>query len=188
MEHAPFWAQQSRGLVVGLLRDTGPPTAIRVDVGMPPLTEPMSEARLALRARHVAIWEGRGSATTGPDELWRVVHLEWLTAHEDVRRYVTEPWPGGPRCRFCRIVEPGSSYELNPIGRLGHMVHEACARPWLSWLEIAARYASVKEAREADEAAGRKARESPPPMPKFELESAGPFRAVGAREGRSEQR
>lgn len=189
LEHAPlgdkpFWARQPPGLIVGLLRDTGPPQARRVDIGLPPLKEPISEARKALKRREIEVWEGRGTAISAPDEHWRVVDLNWLTAHEDIRRWVTGAL-AGPRCRLCAIIEPEPS-ELERVGPMSAPVHAVCAQQWLTWLQIAALHKSDEEARAADEAAGRKRREFRPNVSPFVPES--PWRVGGDREGRRDQR
>lgn len=173
VDHAPshdklWWHGQPAGLVVGILR-----------------TEP--DVIQTLKKRGVLLWEGAPDALNAGDELWRLVHIDWLVAHQDVFEFVIDSTPMGRRCRFCLITEPPHSRELQPLQlerRHGVTVvngvvslvpgavhtHEPCRMPWLRWLELASRYGSEEQAGAADAAADRKPRKKRDPRPQVKLE------------------
>jgi hypothetical protein len=91
-----WWHQRPAGLVAGVLR-----------------TEP--EVTKALVRRGVLVWEGAATVLRGGDELWRLVYIDWLTAHQDIFKFVLDSTPMGRRCRFCLIQEPPDSEELVPL-------------------------------------------------------------------------
>jgi hypothetical protein len=163
-----WWYQQPAGLVVGVLRNE------------PAVTQ-------ALKQRGVLIWEGAANVLSAGDELWRLVHVDHLTAHQDIFKFVLDSTPMGRRCRFCLIQEPPNSQELKPltlerqhgvtvvngiVSLTPGMVHthEACRMPWLRWLELASRHGSEEQAKAADAAAKRKPREQSVAIPQIKLE------------------
>lgn len=166
-EDQAFWDREPAGLIAGLLRED-------------------REVGRQLEARGVLVWEGHGTATRAGDELWRLVNTQWLEAHEEIRAFVTDLWPGGQRCRFCGAEEPlehelqrvdletraGVAYINGKAAVSGASVstHQACRPLWLKWLEIASSYSSQEAAAEADAAAGRSARAKVPTLPAIELE------------------
>lgn len=158
-EHRPFWLNQNAERVFGLVS--------HVIAG-------------ALEAEGVLAWR------TNPDDgHLRIVHTEWLTAHADIFQHVFGDWPGGHRCRFCRMAEIPTSNQLQAVEpeqcksavlengvpllpRGAVLTHEKCRPHWLRWLELARRYRTLQEAQEADKAAGRESR-APAPMAEPEL-------------------
>jgi hypothetical protein len=163
-----WWHQQPPGLVAGVLR-----------------TEP--DVTEALKRRGVLVWEGAATVLRGGDELWRLVYIDWLTAHQDIFKFVLDSTPMGRRCRFCLIQEPPDSEELVPLtlerqhgvtyvngvvslapGRVH--THAQCRMRWLRWLELASRYESMEQAQAADAAADRKPREKKVAIPQVKLE------------------
>lgn len=163
-----WWHGQPAGLVVGILR-----------------TEP--DVIKALKQRGVLIWEGAPDALNAGDEIWRLVYVDCLTAHQDIFKFVLDSTPMGRRCRFCLITEPPDSRELQPLQlerRHGVTVvngvvslvpgavhtHERCRGPWLRWLELASRYESAEQAVAADAAANREPRKQKVAIPQVKLE------------------
>jgi hypothetical protein len=163
-----WWHQQPSGLVAGVLR-----------------TEPA--VTKALKQRGVLIWEGAATVLRGGDELWRLVYVDWLTAHQDIFKFVIDTTPMGRRCRFCLTVEPPDSEELVPLTlERQHGVtvvngvvsltpgwvhtHERCRDHWLRWLGIASRLGSEEAAQAADAAENRKPREQKVSIPQIKLE------------------
>jgi hypothetical protein len=163
-----WWHQQPAGLVVGILRNEPDVTA-------------------ALKQRGVLIWEGAADVLNASDELWRLVHVDWLTAHQDIYAFVIDSTPMGRKCRFCQIQEPPESRELQPLtlerqngativnGVVSIMpgavlTHEPCRRHWLRWLEIASSHGSEEQAKAADIEANRKPRERKAAVPPIELD------------------
>jgi len=185
VDHAPpahkaWWHARPAGLVAGILR-----------------TEPAVIE--ALRRRGVLVWEGAATALAAGDELWRLVHVEHLTAHQDIFRFVVDSTPMGRRCRFCLITEPPDSQELKPLTlERQHGVtvvngvvalvpgavqtHAQCRGPWLRWLELASRYQSEEQAQAADAAAGREPRKQKVAIPQVKLEQPILARARGGTE------
>jgi hypothetical protein len=173
VDHAPshdklWWHGQPAGLVLGILRN-----------------EPDVVKRLAERG--VLVWEGAANALNAGDELWRLVHVDYLTAHQDIFKFVLDSTPMGRRCRFCLILEPPDSRELKPLTlERQHGVtvvngvvslvpgavhtHEQCREPWLRWLELASHYESVEQAEAADAAADRKPRKKKVLVPQVKLD------------------
>jgi hypothetical protein len=98
--HAPardlaFWAAQYPGRVVGLLSESQRlrgHTNSAQDSKLPQL-------RRLIEDQGVAFWD------EDLDQQWRLVDTRWLTAHADIRRWVTDPFPGGRHCRFCGMLE-----------------------------------------------------------------------------------
>jgi hypothetical protein len=154
------WAHsQLPGLVVGMLR-----------------TEPDIAKTLARRG--VRIWEGKSELLIPSDELWRLVHLDRLTAHGDIRRWVTERRLGRC-CQCCGITENPQANELQLFeltrrhgvaminGAVaiaaagGVLLHDECRSQWIRWVELASKYSTQAEAEAADAAAGRKPRGTP---------------------------
>jgi hypothetical protein len=178
--HKQWWYERPAGLVVGILR-----------------TEP--DVIQTLKKGGVLLWEGTRTSSSEilpPDDMWRLVNVNWLTAHEDIFQFVIDSTPMGRRCRFCLITEPSDSGELKPVElerRHGRTVvngvvslvpgamhtHDACRRFWLDWLELASRYQSREKAQEADAAAGRKPREGKVTIPRIDLEQ--PLSGTGDR-------
>ena len=147
--HMAFWLEQSVGAAVGLLR-----------------YEP--QVRKLIEAQAVLFWDM-------DDDEWRVINTRWLEAHADIRRWVTEPWAGGRRCRFCGCIENPHVNSLlsvdierrNGVQMAGDTVvlqvggavtHDPCRKHWIAWCAIAAKYSSQAQAEEADKAAGRVSR------------------------------
>lgn len=155
--HAPardlaFWVKQFAGRVQGLLRE-------------------VAELRKLIEAEGVLFWEYPGD----PDHEWRIVDTRWFTAHADIRRWVTKPWPGGRTCRFCgcqeservnalELVDVERRNGLQMIGDTvvlqvgGALTHDPCRKYWINWCSIAAKYSSHAQAQAADKAAGRVSR------------------------------
>jgi hypothetical protein len=150
-----FWHAALAGRAVGLLRDYPD------DVVKP------------IERQGVLVWR------RWEDEGIRVVDTLWLTSHADIRRWITDPWPGGRRCRFCAMEESDrinallpAEYARRPSGvamvgdtvvlAAGGVTHPECAPFWLKWLEIAGSYASQEEAEAADTAAERAPRRTFP--------------------------
>jgi hypothetical protein len=163
-----WWHQQPAGLVVGILRNE------------PAVTK-------ALMKRGVLIWEGAPNALNAGDDLWRLVYVDWLTAHQDIFKFVLDSTPMGRRCRFCLMQEPPASQELQPLmlerqhgvtvvnGVVSLMpgavlTHELCREHWVRWLEIASRHGSEEAAQAADAAAKRKPRAQKVAIPQIKLE------------------
>jgi hypothetical protein len=163
-----WWHSQPAGLVVGILR-----------------TE--RDVTKALRQRGVLVWEGAPDALNAGDELWRLVYVDWLTAHQDIYRFVLDSTPMGRRCRFCLITEPPNSRELhamqlerrhgvNVVNGVTALVpgavhtHTLCREPWLRWLDLASRCGSEEQAQAADAAAGREPRKQKVAIPQVKLE------------------
>jgi hypothetical protein len=153
--HAPardlaFWVKQYPGRVVGLLRN-------------------VPEIRKLVEPYAVLFWE------MWEDEQWRIVDSHWLESHADIRRWVTDPWPGGRYCRFCACqenphvnallsVEVERRNGLQMIGDTvvlqvgGALTHDPCRPFWIQWCAIAAKYPTQEAAEEADKIAGRESR------------------------------
>jgi len=169
--HKPWWHERPARLIAGILR-----------------TE--RDVTQTLKQRGVLSWEGTRTSSSEvlpPDDMWRLVHVDWLTAHEDIYQFVIDSTPMGRRCRFCLITEPPDSAELKPVelerrhGRtfvngieslipgMAH-THDVCRRFWLQWLELASKYQSREEVRDADAAAGRKPRARKVLVPQVELD------------------
>jgi hypothetical protein len=131
-----------------------------------------------LKTRGILTWFNE------PDQRHRVVDVNWLTSHADIRDHVVGGVIKGKRCSFCRIhetpnyagfiaVDPTDRQALavsNDVVqlRLGVVyVHTQCLVYWHRWVGIAARYATQEAAEEADRLEGREPRVLPEP-PSFE--------------------
>jgi hypothetical protein len=118
------------------------------------------------------------------DQRHRIVDTNWLTAHADIRAFVTSDALRGKRCRFCRISETPSYAGLisvdpekrNPLVSVNDVVqvqkgtvntHQECLPYWNKWVAIASQYATPQAAEEADQAAGRAPR-AMPAVPAYE--------------------
>lgn len=131
----------------------------------------LPELRKMIEKEGVIFWR----EDADPAEEQRLVDTRWLDAHADIRRWVTDPWAGGRRCRFCGLIE---NYRVNallsvdPERRNGMqmigdtvvlqvgsaLTHHRCRDRWVEWTAIAARYGTQEGAQAADKAAGRKSR------------------------------
>jgi hypothetical protein len=161
----PFWVNQRAPAAAGLLRFEGWEKTVENGV------RKVSELRQLIEQRSVIFWD------EWQDEQWRIVDTRWLEAHEDIYSWLTDPWGGGRRCRFCAMVENpmvdalrqielerrndgatrlGDGTVVLPLGRA--LTHERCRPHFLDWLAIAAKYSSTLEAAAADKAAGRVSR------------------------------
>lgn len=131
----------------------------------------LPELRKMIETEGVIFWR----EDADPAEEQRLVDTRWLDAHADIRRWVTDPWPGGRRCRFCGLIENhrvNALLSVNPERRNGMqmigdtvvlqvgsaLTHDRCRDRWVEWTAIAARYATQEAAQAGDKAAGRKSR------------------------------
>jgi hypothetical protein len=134
-------------------------------------TKPMLEL---LASRGILTWFG------WQDRRHRVIDVNWLTAHADIRAFVAGEMQRGKRCRFCRMIEtpafngfvavlPRERNALVPTAAVVVLqtdavhVHAECGPYWRQWVQIAESYASQDAAEEADRVAGRVPRSAPEP-------------------------
>ena len=147
-----FWEAESDGQPIGFIRSS-------------------QSFRDGLKARGVLVW------IRDLDMLTRLVNVNWLASHQEIYQYVTSEGEAGSRCRFCRIVEPPDSVDLvrvRPESNDGIRTHKQCADYWLAWEAIAARYANLNEAIDADEVKGRAPGEKLPMPESLPVQSAEP--------------
>lgn len=152
-----YWAGDRQGEIYGMIRS-------------------QPEVRELLEQSGVLAW------VLIEDRRTRLVNTNWLTSHAEIRRFVTDQWPGGRRCRFCRIDEVPATRALvavDPERRKGYTtvngvvslqpgqihVHAQCTPHWQRWLAIAESYPDQAAAEAADRAAGRASASACPPMP-----------------------
>jgi hypothetical protein len=159
----PFWASQRAGTAVGLLRFEGWEKIVENGV------RKVSDLRKLVETQGVEFWDN------WQDEAFRIVDSRWLDSHEDIYTWLTDPWAGGRRCRFCAMVENPMVDELHPlemtrrngVTKVGDTVvlpisaallHDRCRPHFVDWLAIRAKYSSIEEAAAADKVAGRTSR------------------------------
>lgn len=139
-----YWGEATRGLeMYGLVRS-------------------VPEVAELCRTQGVLTW-----TKTGGKFVW-IVNTDWLTSPADIHAFVTGQGEPGRRCRFCQILEPPTSRELQPVDQSnrGHVAvngvvqlrtdvaytHEPCRSQWERWVGIAARHVALP-APEKDHAA-----------------------------------
>ncbi len=143
------------------------------------LNEKSVAAELAKRG--VLVWFNE------PDQRWRIVDTNWLTAHAGIRKHITSERIPGRVCRFCRMFELPSIqlYTVDrenrgPLSTVNGVVqlepgrvylHDQCVPSWNQWLAIANRYPTQEAAEQADREAGRVSNE-PPKLEIHELDPA----------------
>lgn len=134
-----YWEAESDGQPIGHIRSS-------------------ESFRNGLKALGVLVW------IRDLDMLTRLIDVNWLHSHQDIFEFVNSEAGSGKRCRFCRIVEPRMSIELQrirPETTDGIVTHGPCAEHWLRLEKIAAQYTSIDKAIAADKAAGREVSEKP---------------------------